>query len=180
MKNSIFTFFLILILFQACKKDEDLIPTCENCSFTCIDMNDTDVITNNCIDNWECTFRVVPQSKVHLIENYGVSAGDKNVFQMINFTEGALEIADDEFTNILVFELNESQNSFSVEDSELIKMKVHFRISCFCSEVEFKPVTSGCIQGEKQSDGTWFIQGNLKIPYSYGDVEVKFDAQFLN
>ena len=180
MKNSIFGFFLALILFQSCNKNEIQIPTCENCNFTCLGMNETDVITNNCINNWECNFKVVPQSKVHLSEYQGLTSGNKNVFQMINSTQGDLGIADDEFTNILVFELDESQNSFSVEDSELEGMQVHFKRTCFCNEVEFKPVTSGCIQGEKQSDETWFIQGELNVPYSFGNVDVKFDAQFVN
>ena len=31
-----------------------------------------------------------------------------------------------------------------------------------------------------QSDDTWFIQANLNISYSFGDVEMKVDAQFVN
>lgn len=180
MKNSILGFFLALILIQACNKDDEQIPTCENCSFTCLDTNETDVISNDCINNWECTFKVTPQSKVDLGEYEGLASGDKNVFQMINSTQGDLGIADDEYTNILVFELDESQNSFSVEGNELKEMQVHFRRICFCSEVEFKEISSGCLQGEKQADGSWFVQGKINVSYSFGNNEVKFDAQFVN
>ena len=178
MKNLFLKFFVVLVLVQSCNKDEN--PSCENCNFTCLDMNETDVISNTCIDNWDCNFKVTPQSKVDVNNPLGVSGGDENVFQMINETDGVLEIADDEFTNILVFELDESQDSFSVEDGELEDMQVHYKSICFCPDVVFKEVISGCLQGEKQSDGTWFIQGNLNLPSSFGNVEIKFDAQFMN
>ena len=179
MKNSIYVFFLMLILLQACNKT-DPIPTCESCNFTCLDVNESDVISNNCIDNWECDFKVTAQSTIDIDETEGRVSGDKNVFQMINITEGDLTIADDEFTNILVFELDENQESFSAQDDELEQMNVHYRTLCFCTEIEFKAITTGCMQGEKQSDGTWFVQGNFIVSYDWGDREVKFDAQFVN
>lgn len=109
-----------------------------------------------------------------------MTLGDKTVFQMINSTEGNLDIADDEYTNILVFELDESLSSFSVENDELETMNVHYRTICFCDEVDFKSITLGCMQGEKQTDGTWFVQGKLEVQYSNGNDEVNFDSQFTN
>jgi hypothetical protein len=179
MKISLFGLSLAILLFLACDKDEITIPTCEDCNFTCLDANETDVITNACLDNHQCTFLVTPQSKVDTDEREGVSGGDRNVFQMINDTEGSADIADDEFTDILVFELDETQDSFSAEDNELEGMKVHFRQICFCGETEFKAVTSGCLQGEQQTDGNWFIQGNLNVAYGFGNVEVKVEALFV-
>jgi len=179
MNNSIYVFFLILVLLQACNKT-DSIPTCETCEFTCLDGTEPDIISNNCIDNWECNFKVTAQSKIDIEETEGRVSGDKNVFQMINSTQGDLSIADDEFTNVLVFELDENQESFSVQDSELQQMNVHYRTLCFCSEIEFKTITTGCMQGEKQADGTWFVQGDLKVSYDWGDRDVKLDVQFVN
>lgn len=179
MKNSVFVLFITLVLIQACNKEDERIPACENCNFTCLDMNETDVITNDCMNDWECVFKVIPQSKVDISENQGQINGDKIVFQMINDTQGDSGIADDEITDIVVFELDESQNSFSVQDSELEAMNVHFRRVCYCNETEFKAVTSGCIQGEKQLDGTWFVQSKLNVPFSGRIIEVKFDAQFV-
>lgn len=177
MKKLFWIFSLVLVLVQSCNKDE---ANCENCNFTCLDMNETDVISNDCIDNWDCNFKVTPESKVDVNDPSGVSSGDKNVFQMVNETDGLLEYIDDEVTNILVFELDESQNSFSVEDSELEDMQVRFKRICFCPEGVFREVTSGCLQGEKQSDGTWFVQGNLNLLLSHGNEEIKVDAQFMN
>jgi len=61
-------------------------------------------------------------------------------------------------------------------------MNVHYKRVCYCTDVRFKAVTEGCIQGEMQADGTWFIQGHLKKIDSpeNADIDIKFDAQFVN
>jgi len=46
-------------------------------------------------------------------------------------------------------------------------------------DVDFKPVTSGCIQGEQQADGTWAIQGKLSVPYTFDDNSISFYATFI-
>ncbi len=179
MKTIILAISLATFLLFSCDDEAVEIPTCDDCNFTCLDANEADVITNACLDNYQCTFSITPQSKVDTDEQEGRSDGDQNVFQMINDTEGSAAIADDEFTNILVFELDESQNSFSAEDNELTGMKTHYRRICHCGETEFKAINSGCLQGEKQPDGSWFVQGNLNVAYGFGIIEVKLDAQFV-
>jgi len=57
---------------------------------------------------------------------------------MNNSTEGVMEIADDEYTNILVFELDASRTSFSAEDEQLKDLNMHYREICFCLDTEFK------------------------------------------
>jgi hypothetical protein len=179
MKTIILALSLATLLLFSCDDKTVTIPTCDDCNFTCLEANEADVITNACLDNYECTFSITPQSNVDPDEQEGVSSGDKNVFQMINDTEGSAAIADDEFTNILVFELDESQDSFSAEDNDLTGMQVHYRRICYCGETEFKAVNSGCLQGEKQADGSWFIQGNLNVAYGFGNIDVKLEAQFV-
>ncbi|MFK7948955.1 MAG: hypothetical protein AB8G11_15280 [Saprospiraceae bacterium] len=180
MKNLLLGFLLAFLFLQSCNDDNVIIPTCENCNFTCLDVIDSTVFTNDCLDNYECTYKVFAQSEIDIDVSQGFGSGDKNVFQMVTQTEGDPMIADDEYTNSLVFELDESQNSFSVDGSALSDMNVHFKRSCFCSEVEFKPIAVGCLQGEQQTDGSWFVQGNLTVSYSWGDFDVKVDAQFIN
>jgi hypothetical protein len=182
MKNITFLFLFAFLLFQACNNDHRIfnnVPTCENCNFTCVESIDTNTFTNDCRNNWDCSFIVIDESKVDIDESPGYANGNKNVFLMSSYTEGNPAIADDEFTYNLVFELDDSQNSFSVENEDLKNMNVHFQRSCFCSFRDFMPLTSGCLQGEKQADGTWFIQGNLIATYDWGDIEVKIDAQFV-
>lgn len=101
-----------LLLLQSCTKADDRTPICENCNFTCLDSIGLDVFSSECKENWTCIFKVSAQSSVDLSNVYGLGSGNKNVFQMISSTAGSPSIADDEFLNVLVFELDESQNSF--------------------------------------------------------------------
>lgn len=100
---------------------------------------------------------------------------------MITSTEGSEAIADDELTHILVFEMDKDQNSFSIEEEAFENMEIYFKRICFCEFVAFYPVVSGCLQGEKQTDGTWFVQGDLATATTFGgSFDVRIDAQFTN
>ena len=55
-------------------------------------------------------------------------------------------------------------------------MNAHFRRLCFCADTDFKPITGGCIQGLKDENGNWFIQGNVTIEYEWGTIPSKFDV----
>ncbi len=177
MKKSIYPLILIALLFASC--DED-IPTCENCDFTCLEENEPDVATNECLENWECEFVILPQSEVEISEVKGIVVGDKNVFKVRRFQEGSPEIADDEVSITIIFELDQNQKSFSAEGNDLKNMKVHYKKSCYCPDVRFLEVSSGCMQGELQSDGAWFIQGRFSISTSELSIEEKFEARFIN
>ncbi len=170
-----------LLLLQSCSKNEDpVIPRCDDCEFTCIeDGDEDDLITNQCRDNWECSYNILLDSKVDIGNGQGVTQGDKTVFQLINSTQGAPEIADDELSIFLVFELDNATDSFSVDDEMLNGLDVQYIAYCFCPAIEFVRPSSGCLQGEKQSDGTWFIQGNLAFDdFNNGDYSLKVEAQF--
>ncbi len=178
MKYLPIALLLTALFFSSCEKDPVDIPSCENCNFTCIDSSRTDIITNDCPDDYSCTFRLRPDSRVDVGEFEGVAEGEKNVFFLMLDTEGDLQIADDELTLILVFELEESQTSFSAEGSELNAMKAHYRRVCYCTETSFIAPASGCMQGERQPDGSWVVQGNWVVPYAQQDLEVVFEARF--
>ncbi len=161
----------MLIFIQSCEKDEAIL--------SCFSPDETDVVTNECLDNWDCQFNFVPDSKMNLNQYYGLEAGDKNVFQMINHTEGDPVIRDDEKTHILVFQLeDDSQNSFSLEDDDLELMQVSFRLCCW--PTKFFAVRLGCLSGEKNaSTGDWKIQGNLTVVFGPTfSKEIKFDSVF--
>jgi hypothetical protein len=93
-------------------------------------------------------------------------------------TNGSKKISDDEFTDILVFELDQNQKSFRAENADLVLLKAHFKTVCFCSNVRFITITKGCLQGEQQTDGSWFIQGKLTVT-NFSEEEIKIDSQFL-
>lgn len=166
-----------LFLLQSCK-DEMMLPSCDDCDFTCIDdLTNSDILTIACKDNWTCEYTVSPESEVNLDEYEGIGSGNKIVFQVKTSTVGEVNIIDDEITDIVVFELNASQTSFSVEGDQLADMEVHAVKYCFCPSQFIRPI-SGCIQGEMQADGTWYVQGNLTFEGFDGTTAVLFDSTF--
>ena len=66
---------------------------------------------------------------------------------------------------------------FSVENEEIELLNAHFRRICFCAQTDFLEVSNGCIQGKKDENGIWFIQGSVTVEYDFGTVPVKFDVQ---
>jgi len=182
MKRSLYIFIVLSLIIFGCSSEDDIpefLPNCKDCPFTCIEADDQEVTTNDCLDNFDCHFRVFPDSKIILDLTEGVKEGEHLVFQMILETEGDELIFDDEFTNILVFELKNEQNSFSVSGEEIANLNVHFRTICFCGNVDFKEVKSGCLQGVKQNEETWKVQGNLEIQRTFETTSLKIDAQFF-
>ncbi|MFK7807751.1 MAG: hypothetical protein AB8F74_08145 [Saprospiraceae bacterium] len=175
MKKYLISVFVLMFINSACTQLE--VAVCEDCQFSCNNENETDVITNSCKENYDCTFKIYPNSKVVIDEEEGFQSGNKTVFQLITSTEGSPLIADDEFVNILVMELDSDQTSFSVSDEELSNMNVHFKTVCFCADVKFNAPDKGCIQGLKQADGSWLIQGNLLFSNS-SLTPFKFNARF--
>ncbi len=181
MKHLLIFLLLTTLLFHACNSDDDpRMPVCEACNFTCLDLSESEIFSNSCGANWVCSFKLNEQSQVDITDTRGFVDGIRNVFSMVNSTQGSLQATDDEITNTLVFDLGNIQSEFSSENEELAALNVHFKRVCFCAETNFKAVTSGCLQGEKQSNGNWFVQGDLTIPYSFGDIDVHIDAEFSN
>ena len=94
---------------------------------------------------------------------------------MVVFNEGSPNVADTGFRASVFFELGAEMNSFSADDDQLQVLNLYIDRSCFCVGAGAQPITSGCMQGERQEDGSWFVQGNLLDPIT---GEIKFDAFF--
>lgn len=182
MKRSLYYFILLIILLISCNSNEpvpEFMPNCKACPFDCLGAEDQEVTTNDCLNNWDCRFKIFPDAKIKLDQTEGVVDGEHLVFQMILETEGEEFIADDEFTYILVFELKSEQNSFSVSGDEIKKLNVHFQTICFCGNIDFKEIMSGCLQGVKQNEESWRVQGNLEIQKTLEIAHFKIDAEFF-
>lgn len=114
------------------------------------------------------------ESEIDISESTGMTSGDNVVFHLNMINEGDEGVVDDDLYGSLIFELPKSQEIFSVINNDLKRIKVHFQRACFCTGVEFKEVTSGCIRGEKLMNGNWSIQAWIDDP-----IGLKFDAEFV-
>ena len=168
------------LLLQCDRADDPTLPVCVDSSPTCLVGDEPDVLSDACRDNWTCSFLVRPAARVDLAADLGVAPGLRTVLQMVNRTEGHPGIADDEFTNVLVVEVPAGRRSFSADDGGLADLKIFYRSICYCANSAFVPVSSGCLRGELQADGSWSVQGSLLIDYDSYEQAVYVDARFRN
>lgn len=183
-KYHCYLILLVCSVFAAAGCDEkDKLPECLDCDFTCIPQGTTNVVTNDCKSNFACDMELHPASKLDYSDdnsgNY-IKSGSNLVFRMHLHTDGEVNIADDEFTDLLYFEIDPATGSFSAENDELDLLNVRFQQLCFCADVSPKKPASGCMQGQKLDENHWKVQANLTIDYGIFPKEVKVEAVFQN
>ncbi|MBT8232112.1 MAG: hypothetical protein HKO66_00485 [Saprospiraceae bacterium] len=179
MKTLSFLLVLNVILFSmGCDDQNDLTPQkpCDVCLFDCFE--DTgEHFSNDCKENFECTYEVRENATIVHENDAQVVNGENVVFIVNLYTPGVIEIADDETTDTVVFEIDKNATSFIAEGNDFDILNVKHRIGCFCVDVEFRQVKDGCMQGEKLTNGDWRVQGHLEIVQPYVKT-LDFDATF--
>lgn len=124
----------------------------------------------------ELTVNTVQESYM----KYGVvSQGNNLVFKYHYKAKDDEQIADDEYSEFIYFEVDANLNSFELTNEALTDAKVILTKSCFCffgdtPEKNVEP--TGIITGEKISDSKWKITLNVTF---YGDETRQFDKVFV-
>jgi ABC-type phosphate transport system ATPase subunit len=89
--------------------------------------------------------------------------GANTVFRYLYSFQDCPNIADDEGTRTVLFEVPDGVNSFSFEDSAgLRRAKAMVFYSCECYPSGIVGLKSGFIKGEKK-DGKWVVKASLKL-----------------
>lgn len=96
-----------------------------------------------------------PPSQVS-IEN-----GDKLVFNYTHTYRDCKNISDDEGSEILVFEISKTDNSFDVSGAALSTINCYSQASCFCGNINAIAITGGRIKGTKVAENRWMIDANV-------------------
>jgi len=91
-----------------------------------------------------------------------VESGDKLVFEYRYTTDGVPEIADDEFTEVVYFEVDQNSKNFIINQENFGTTKTHLGKFCFCAKTGYFQVTSGEIKGEKIGDLQWDVSLDVK------------------
>lgn len=97
-----------------------------------------------------------------------VVGGNNMVFKYVFERADEEDIADDEYSEFIYFEIDSSLEEFNYVDEELSAINAVFTQSCFCAffdETKDVPPT-GFIRGKKISEKTWDI--NIDVIF-YGD-----------
>lgn len=180
MRYSLLFVISTALIFQACDKGDEI----TSLKFNCLEgENGTDqtIWTNDCIDNWTCDYTIFVNSAVDTMEYNAIGSGSDLVFQLrYDLTSNPL-VPDDDFTGFVTFEIKSDEESFSFDSESLSDNQVYYHYICFCFPyVGYIQPTLGCLQGEKQEDNSWLVQGNLFFGEDIdGDeIYVLFDAVF--
>jgi hypothetical protein len=95
--------------------------------------------------------------------SFSISNGANTVFRYQYSFQDCPNIADDEGTRTVLFEVLDGVSSFSFEDSAgLRKAKAMVLYSCECYPVGVVGLKNGFIKGEKK-DGKWVVKASLKL-----------------
>jgi len=183
-KIAVAAFALFLLVATGCKKEKlpnEKLPECPDCAFSCLESLEPDVLTNACFVRYTCSFLLRKDSRLIYSESNTesyVRPGSKLVFSLASSTQGAPNIADDEITEVLYFELEPGMESFSAEAGQMDLLNLRFQRHCYCYDTDLKKPTGGCMQGQRIDDSHWKVQGNLTFSYDFGTVPFKFEAVF--
>jgi hypothetical protein len=131
----------------------------------------------NCIDgmpdfqpeptnNQEYDFRFFENSSLQVdegdrINGVDIVPGDKLVFQYEFVKNDSPQIADDEYTEYILFEIPAGLDSFIISGEDLKKSNAVFGAFCFCANVGYFWIDNGCIKGERVNNSTWNIAINI-------------------
>ena len=142
---------ILLIVLLGCDKDDG---TLENC----ID-NNPEFIPETISDAGFHQLAVYPNSTINYNPyEIGIGNGDKTVFYF-SYSEDPLPMAiDDEFQEVIAFEIDSNMEEFLISGRDLNKSSALYGNLCFCAVAGYFPITSGCIKGERINENEWQVE----------------------
>ena len=125
-------------------------------------------------ETYSYTFRENAKLNIETYEDsymkYGrVEEGANLVFEYKYKAEDAENIADDEYSELIRFEIESSLDKFNYSDDELSNINAVFTKECFCwfdSDEKKNVSPTGTISGKKLSETEWDITFDITF---YGD-----------
>lgn len=150
--------FIAAILLYSCEKDDD---TGENC----ID-NNPEFLPAPIPEEGIHSLHFYSNSEIKTIEESGftfshITSGSKTVFKYQYSIDPEEWIADDEYAEEILFEIEPGIDAFLISGSDLKRSTALFGQYCFCTWAGNIPITTGCIKGEKINDEEWKIDINI-------------------
>lgn len=175
MRKQITLFFVLIPILISCRGN---LPTaCDDCGFQCLTNGEKNVVTNNCFLFDDCGFNYYLNSRIDITESNGFSDGNKKVFKLTTSND-AVEGIRLNLKNTLVFELDDEIRRFEYNGQDFNSLKVQFKRESGSNINGFDEVKIGCIAGEQQANGVWFVYGKVNVPNVDTDESVKFEARF--
>jgi len=154
---------LILILLSGCEKEELPLSFRDGC------------------EAGTCSYLIEDNAALNVTDDEIVEiiAGEKLVFTYVYEAEEDPQIADDEYTEFIRFEIaaDTATTSFSYEDRDLRQINALMHASCFCAP-EVAEIREGSINGTKQEDGSWEVAVEISFDYGTNRMARRFEGVF--
>lgn len=175
MKNNILVSVLLSIALFSC--NPTLPIDCEDCGFQCLTNGESNVVTNNCFLYDDCGFKYYFNSRIDISEDKGFSEGQNKVFE---FTTSNDEVAGirASLKNTIIFEVDDNLRVFEYNGEDFNRLNVQFRRESSSGNIGYDEVKIGCIAGEQQANGVWFVYGKINVPNVQVEESLKFEARF--
>lgn len=124
---------------------------------------------------------------VGLAGAYEILEGNKLVFEYIFVKDDDPQIADDEFSETMVFETDPGITEVTFKDGDILKQNAVYTYSCYCVPVNGLDTTEGTIHVKKKSAGSYQVEADVKFLFNapenfQNDIiswEVDFNETFI-
>jgi len=139
--------YLLQIIFLSCDNNDDL----NNCQ------------PETVIFEWESDKQITFEFNDEAQRNYyQVANGNKLVFNYIHIGAQCDDIIDDEWAEILIFQIENNIEEFEFVDEEILSTNCFYFQSGAWVSGQQQNVKKGFIRGEKISENTWEISVNIE------------------
>jgi hypothetical protein len=119
-------------------------------------------------------YEILVASKIDTLTNqvgliYQINPGNNLVFRYVHIGPDCKNIADEEYTEYLVFQISPNATSFEFRNSQLKDAFCFFNRLCFCA-YNASGISSGTIKGTKVSTTKWNVEINVDLPGSNNKI----------
>ena len=169
---------LFTLFFLQCVKDDPLNFDGENC-INGMPGFDPEQIPNT--GEFQLVFfedSRIDTSENGMINGDHIVAGDKLVFLYEYVKNDKPFIADDEFTQRILFEIPAGLDSFLISGESLQNSNAVYGNLCFCLNRGYFRIDKGCIKGEKINNRSWKVAMNISAQATQGTFSKMLSETF--
>ncbi len=164
MKNNFLQLLIIIALFTSCSNEET---------------DDCDV--ENYQYNWSTEKSIAKDYNTEIERfDFTVTVGTNNVFEYNHSGAQCDYILDDEWGELLSFEINKDLTIFEYKDDEILQTNCFYQeYGAWVSHIQ-SAISKGVIKGEKSGNNTWKISGTITVLSEFytAPKEIKFTGIF--
>ncbi|MEX0967141.1 MAG: hypothetical protein WD077_07875 [Bacteroidia bacterium] len=112
----------------------------------------------------DTTFRYFKNASINAQPQYfSRQKGDSLVFEYEVKNAGKDEIADDEWTMRLMWQIPAKAKSFSLKAEDLSDARANYLVGCFCLGRGYYAINEGEISGIRSKNGVWQVHGSIQF-----------------